>query len=116
MVACTAMDIVFATSDLEAAAQSESRLQKIFGASARRAGQRLYELAALETLAVAATLPTLDLRPNPGSSRFSVSVSRSELITFEPIQNAKAKRGAQHPDLASVTAIRILALGGRHDD
>jgi hypothetical protein len=110
------MELVFATSDLEAAAQSGSRLQKIFGASARRACQRLYELAALETLAVAAGLPTLDLRPNPGSGRFSVSVSRGHRITFEPIHNTKADKGVQRLDPASVTAIRILALGGRHDD
>jgi len=110
------MELFFATSVVEAAAQSGSRLEKIFGASARRACQRLYELAALETLAVAAGLPTLDLRPNPGSGRFSVSVSRCHRITFEPIRNAKAEEGVQCLDPASVTAIRILTLGGRHDD
>ena len=110
------MELVFATSDLEAAAQSESRLQKIFGASTRRACQRLYELAALETLSVVAALPTLDLRPNPGSGRFSISVCSDHRITFEPIRNTKADNGVQHLDPASVTTIRILTLGGRHDD
>ncbi len=110
------MELLFATSDLEAAAQSEGRLQKIFGASARRACQRLYELAALETLAAAIALPTLDLRPNPGSGRFSVSVSRVHRITFEPIRNAQAGKRVQRLDPASVTSIRILSLGGIHDD
>lgn len=107
------MELAFATPDMEAAAQSECGLQKIFGASARRACQRLYELVALETLADAARLPTLDLRPNPGSGRFSVSVSQEHRITFEPIRNAKAGRGGQRLDPASVTAIRIITLGGK---
>ncbi len=110
------MDLAFATSDLEAAAQSESGLRRIFGASTRRACQRLYELASLDTLSVAASLPTLDLRPNPDSGRFSVAVCRDHRITFEPIRKPGTSDSVEDLELASVTAIRILALGGRHDD
>lgn len=107
------MELAFATSDLEATAQSESRLREIFGTSTSRACQRLYELAALDTLQIAAQLPTLDLMQDSGSGRFSVSVCPTHRITFEPVRGTK--KVTKEIDLASVTAIRILALGGNND-
>lgn len=109
------MELTFATSDMEAVALSEARLRKIFGVSTRKACQRLYELAAVETLAVAAALPTLELRQTPGSVRFAVSVCPHHCIGFEPIHNTEPVDAVDCVDLASVTAIRILTLGGKHD-
>lgn len=110
------MDLAFATSELEDAAQSERLLRTIFGASTARACQRLYELAALDTLQLAAQLPTLDLRQHTSGDWFSVSVCPKHRITFAPIRNSEGTDAVDSVDFASVTAIRILALGGRHDD
>lgn len=109
------MELTFATLDLEATAQSENRLRKIFGPSCDRACQRLYELFALDNLHLATLLPPLDLRSHSKSGQFSISVCPKHRITFELVPNAGLSVGVGALDLASVTAIRILALGGRHD-
>lgn len=109
------MEILFASSDMEAAASSESTLTEIFGTSARKACQRLYELAAAESLAVAAALPMLKLTQQAGTHRYSVSVSPTHRIFFEPILDSGATPRGRKIDLASVTAIRILALGKSND-
>lgn len=109
------MEISFASSDMEATALSESALTEIFGTSARKAGQRLYELAATESLAVAAALPMLKLTQQAGTHRYSVSVSLAHRIFFEPILDSGASTRSRKINLASVTAIRILALGNTND-
>lgn len=109
------MDILFASSDVEAAALSESALAEIFGTSARKACQRLCELTAMESLAVAAHLPMLKLTQQAGAPRYSVSVSPSHRIFFEPVLDSVAKTRGRNIDSATVTAIRILALGETHD-
>jgi hypothetical protein len=109
------MEIHFASPYMEAAALSESALAKIFGTSARKACQRLYELAAMESLAVAAALPLLKLTQQAGTRCFSVSVSREHRIFFEPSLNSGVAITCHEIDLASVTAIRMLDLGGSHD-
>lgn len=109
------MEILFASSDLEAAALSESALAEIFGTSARKACQRLCELAASESLAVAAALPMLKLTQQAGTHRYSVSVSPTHRIFFEPILDSNATAHGRKIDLASVTAIRILDLGKSND-
>lgn len=109
------MEILFASSNMEAAALSESALTEIFGTSARKAGQRLYELAATENLAVAADLPMLKLTQQAGAHLYSVSVSPVHRIFFEPILDSGAADRGRKINLASVTAIRILALGKSND-
>lgn len=109
------MEISFASSDMEVAALSENALAEIFGASARKACQRLCELAAMESLAVAAALPMLRLTQQAGTLRYSISVSPAHQISFEPILDSEATTRGLRIDSASVTAIRILALGETHD-
>jgi hypothetical protein len=109
------MEILYASSEMEADALSEGALAKIFGASARKACQRLFELAATESLAVAAALPMLKLTRQPGMPSYSVSVSPPHRIFFEPVLDSGSAITANEIDLASVRAIRILALGGTHD-
>ncbi|WP_194724099.1 hypothetical protein [Noviherbaspirillum malthae] len=109
------MEIFYASSEIEAAALSEGALAKIFGTNARKACQRLFDLAATESLAVAAALPMLKLTQQAGMARFSVSVSSTNRILFEPVLDSGAATSAKEIDLASVTAVRILALGGTHD-
>lgn len=110
------MEILFATSDMEAAALSENALAKIFGTSACKACQRLYELAATESLAVAAALPMLKLTQQAGTLCYSVSVSPTHRILFEPILDSGTTTRSRNINLASVTAIRILAFGESHDN
>ncbi|HNA87470.1 MAG TPA: hypothetical protein PLB04_17985 [Nitrospira sp.] len=105
------MEILFASSDVEAAALSESALAEVFGTSVRKACQRLCELAAMENLAVAAALPMLELTQQARTPRYSVSVSSTHRIFFEPILDSGATTRSRQINLASVTAIRILALG-----
>jgi hypothetical protein len=109
------MEILFASSELEAAALSEDALAEIFGTSARKACQRLYELAAANDLAVAAALPMLQLCRQPRCARFTVGVPPKHQITLEPVLRSRGKNAGQEIDLASVTTIRILAFGGSHD-
>jgi hypothetical protein len=108
------MEILFASSAVEAAALSESALAQIFGTSARKACQRLYELAATESLAVAAALPMFKLTQQAGALCYSVSVSATHHIFFEPILDPAVANTGHGIDLASVTVIRILALGRSH--
>lgn len=105
------MEIFFATSDMEDVAMSESALAKIFGASVRIACRRLYELAAMESLAVAASLPMHELTPQAGNSCYSVSVSPTHKIYFEAILNSGIGTPTQGLNLSSVIAIRIFSLG-----
>jgi hypothetical protein len=97
------MDLTFATPDLEATANSSSKLDKRFGAHARLVRQRLFELAAAENLAVLAEIPTLRFAPKH-RNRFSIAAGKAGNIEFT------AAGGATHrPE--SVTTIRILAIG-----
>ena len=105
------MEILFATSDMEAVAMSESALAKIYGASVRIACQRLCELAAMESLAVAASLPMHELTQQAEKSRYSVSVSPTHKIYVEAILNSGTATSTQGLNFSSVTAIRILSLG-----
>lgn len=105
------MEILFATSDLEAVAMSESALAGIYGTSARLACQRLSELAGMETLAVSASLPTHGLTTHARTSRYSVGVSSTHRIYFEAILNSGSGTSNPELNLSSVTAIRIFALG-----
>lgn len=105
------MEILFATSDMEAVATSESGLSKIYGVSVRIACRRLSELAAMESLAVAASLPMHELTPLAEKSRYSVSVSPTHKIYFEAILNSGTGTSARELNLSSVTAIRIFFLG-----
>lgn len=76
------MDFHFATPELEAAANSTSELDELFGADADRARQRLCELAAAEHLADAASLPTLRLSRSVRPAGYKVPVSNSRHIVF----------------------------------
>lgn len=109
------MEILFVSSDMEAAALSEGTLAKIFGESARKACQRLYELAATESLAVAAALPILKLTRQAGTPYYSVNVSPTHRIFFEPIPDSGVATPSHEIDLAAVTTVRILAMGGTND-
>jgi len=90
---------------------SESALAKIYGASVRVACQRLCELAAMETLAVAASLPMHELTLQAGESCYSISVSPTHKIYFEAILTSGTSTSTQGLNLSSVTAIRIFSLG-----
>jgi hypothetical protein len=105
------MEILFATSDLEDVAMSESALSKIYGVSVRVACRRLCELAAMESLAVAASLPMHELTSQVGRFHYSVSVSPTHKIFFEAILTSGAGTSPRDLNLSSVTAIRIFALG-----
>jgi hypothetical protein len=105
------MDILFATSDLEVVATSQSALAKVYGASGHVACRRLCELASMESLAVAAAFPTHQLTPLAEPSCYSVSVSPTHKIFFEAILNSEARASTRDLKLNSVTAIRIYAWG-----
>lgn len=105
------MELFFATSNMEAVAMSQSALVGVYGASTRIACQRLSELAAMETLAVSASLPTHGLTHHAGTSRYSVGVSPTHRIYFEAILNSDRSTLNRELDLSFVTAIRIFALG-----
>jgi hypothetical protein len=109
------MEIQFATSDMEAAAMCETALARIYGGSGRKACQRLLELAAMENLAVAASLPTHRLTAQPQARGFSINVSGTQLILFEAILKSGANTSSRELDLSSITAIRILAWA-KHDN
>lgn len=113
------MEFHFATPELEAAANSASQLDALFGADADRARQRLCELAAAEHLADAASLPTLriarSVRPagyKVSVSDFHVPVSDSRYIVFEPVIGAsKGRAAAKTVGHEAITSIKILSLG-----
>lgn len=103
------MNLCFASPTLEDTANSSSQLDKLFGDEAHRIKQRLCELASADSLAMLATVPTLQFSPSPGRKRFTVRVSPKRTILFE----ATSKIGHHEKgdvDLSSVTAIRILSL------
>ncbi|QJP98785.1 hypothetical protein C798_00630 [Herbaspirillum rubrisubalbicans Os34] len=104
------MEILFSTLELEAIAMSKSALSKVFGGDSDVACRRLYELAAMDTLAVAASLPMHKLT-QAGKSRFSISITPTYKILFEAILASEVGSSGSELDLGSVTAIRIIAMG-----
>jgi len=105
------MELTFATPELEVAANSSQKLQQLFGAHAPRVGQRLYELAAADNLAVAMKIPTLRIAPAP-HGRFVVPLPEPGRLVFRLHADTTRRAGASHePDLQEVTAIEIVVLG-----
>lgn len=107
------MNLLFITSDLEAAAQSYSRMQTIFGTSAPIACQRLYELEAVDSLLIAFQLPTLDLQYDKRRRRYSISVCPAHRISFRPFHKIDVDEEVDRKVLDAITSVRILTLGGK---
>lgn len=105
------MEFHFATPDLEAAANSTSHLDELFGADADKARQRLCELAAAEHLADLASLPTLRLSQSVRPAGYKVPVSASRHIVFEPVVGSNGRPAGKTMAHEAITAIRILSLG-----
>lgn len=101
------MDLIFATADMETAANSSLALDKQFGSGAALVRQRLLELSAAENLAVLAEVPTLEFQSNP-HHRFSISLGRFGRIDFVAAMPGIAARTL---DLEAVTTIKVLAIG-----
>lgn len=106
------MEFHFATPDLEAAVNSTSHLDALFGADADKARQRLCEFAAAEHLADLTSLPTLRLSRSVHPAGYKVPVSVSRYIVFEPVVGGSNGRSAGNTVAhEAITAIRILSLG-----
>lgn len=105
------MDLYFISVDLEQLANSATRCSTLLG---ERDGavlrQRFCELAAAENLATVKRLPALALQQfGPRGCRFSVRVSGTHRLTFEPVDFSVSSDG-QSADLTEVTAVRIVAV------
>lgn len=104
------MNLIFASPALETLACSATKLQRLLGSYARKACQRLCELAATDSLAVALALPTLQLQALK-DGRYALPLGATYTILFEPI--TPETRFVSEEGLACVTSIRILAIGGQ---
>jgi hypothetical protein len=105
------MEFHFATPNLEAAANSTSHLDELFGADADKVRQRLCELAAAEHLADLPSLPTLRLSRSAQPAGYKVSGSASRHIVFEPVVGSKGGAAGKAVAHGAITASRILSLG-----
>lgn len=81
--------------------------------------QRIYELAAAESVAVAASVPTLRLVQIPGehAGRFSVAVTPTHRLIFEAVvDGAVPTSPSGDVDQSLIKSIRIVAVQASDDD
>jgi toxin HigB-1 len=107
------MDIVFATTKLSEVCNSSSLLKKRYGLpKAKKIQQRLYELAAADTLAVVSHLPPPRCHALKGSraGQFSVDTVHPYRLIFEPANDPVPLLEDSSVDRSQVTAIRILEI------
>lgn len=103
------MRILFADTRLQRAMESRVTVDARFGpADGALVRQRLGELVAADSLAIAATVSTLDVaRFDSHAGEFTVRVRAGLRLRFEPADGPVGDGGI---DLSQVTAIRILAI------
>lgn len=92
---------------LESRVRVDDRFGEAEGAIARR---RMCELMAADTLAIAASLPTLDFETaDSATGRFSVQLTELFRLRFEiAADQIPRQRGSDEIDLEQVNSIRIL--------
>ena len=103
------MHILFADARLQHTVQSRVTAVDAFGSKdGALVRQRLSELVAADSLAIAATVPTLEVsRFDSADGEFTVRVSAGLRLRF---QAADGKSNTENLDLSQITAIRILAI------
>lgn len=113
------MEIVYGSRKLERAGNLEREGVRMWGAeNARKVRRRLAELAAADSLAVVATLPSARLHPLKGNrqGQFAVDVRHPFRLIFEPNHDPIPLKGDGGVDLERVTRIRVLAVEDYHGD
>jgi len=107
------MELLFDQSGLQHTLESRVRVNARFGPSdGALVCQRVCELLAADSLAVAAQLRTLDLKPLDSSAgRFSAELTPRLRLRFEAVSEAAPRaRGDGQIDLAQVRVIRIVGI------
>ena len=106
------MELRFADQRLQRLAESAVRSDTHFGTrDGALLRQRLCELMAVDNLAIAAAVPTLDLKPFPsGAEGFVVTVRPRLRLLFEIAGAARRLAGNGEVDLTTVETIRLLAI------
>jgi hypothetical protein len=106
------MELLFADAGLQHIAESTVRSNAHLGAEdGGLLRQRLCELVAAENLAIAATLPTLDVHPLASHDAGFVVTLRPRLrLVLEVADPIPRVAGNGEIDLGRVAAIRILAI------
>jgi plasmid maintenance system killer protein len=106
------MDVSFADKNLQDIAESEVRSDAHFGTrDGALLRQRLCELVAADTLAVAASVPTLDLRRlSTHAGGFGIRLRSQLRLVLEIADPAIRFAGNGDADLTKVGAVRILAI------
>ena len=106
------MELFFADPALQHIAESAIRSDAHFGSrDGALVRQRLCELAASGNLAIATTVPTLDVKPLASHERGFVLRLRAQLrLVFEIPDPVPLEDGNSEVDLAKVGTIRILAI------
>ena len=105
------MELLFADDRLQHLAQSIVRCDAHFGPSdGALVRQRLSELAAAENLTIAASVPTLAVRPlASGTGGFAVRVRARLRLVFQIVDRVAVERNSG-VDFSKVQTIRILAF------
>jgi hypothetical protein len=106
------MDLFFADPALQHIAESTVRSDARFGrGDGALLRQRLCELIAADNLAIAATVPTLEVQPLASrEASFVLAVGPRVRLVFEVADSAPQVSGNGQIDLAKVATIRILAI------
>ena len=107
------MQLRFPDPSLQKLSESSVRLDARFGPDdGSLVRQRICELMAADNLAIAATLPTLDLRPLAGrTDDFAISVRpRLRMVFTIPSRATHGPSASDEIDFASVETIHILAI------
>ena len=106
------MELSFADNGLQVIAESTVRSDRHWGQrDASLLRQRLCELIAADTLAVAATVPTLELKPIPSlTGAFAIRLRPRLRLILEIADPSVLPVSNGGVDLSKVNAIRILAI------
>lgn len=105
------MELLFVDQRLQRIAESAVRSDAEWGSiDAAIVRQRICELMAADNLAIAASIPTLDLQRSSGhKSNYEIRLRERLRLTFE-VADAASTTSNGDVDLTSVAAIRILAI------
>lgn len=113
------MEIGFGTKKLAKSCSGEREGDRMWGPeNARKVRRRLAELAAADTLAVVATLPSARLHSLKGDRKgqFAVDVKHPFRLIFAPDHDPIPRKADGGIDLDQITRIRVLAIEDYHGD
>jgi plasmid maintenance system killer protein len=110
------VEILYRTNKLKEKLTVAHKMQKAFGAMAKKVSQRMSELKAAPNLEVMKTIPGANCHQLKGDRQgeFAVDISGNFRLIFEPYHNPVPRKDDKSIDCIKITDILILGTKDYH--